>query len=281
VIRAQRGPDGGRTLWLKTVCQTARACPSCGVFSRRSKGVVRTSPRDLPCGAGCLDLVWVKCRWFCRERCCPRTSFTESLPVIPHRARLTARLRAEAGDRVKDGTCATVLAAARQLGLSWPTVAVDANARVAGAPGGNAITGGACRVTGPPRILSARRGADRRRGTRAEAGWPAPHASFYQHAGVQYPRRADRGEAGTTGGAARSFDSISSRMSLRSGGAVRSPFVAGIDRAGGVDCSADRVAATGLDADTLAGAGVSGVRVTTRGGRQCPDRLPDARPAGA
>jgi transposase len=122
VIRAQRGPDGARTVWVKTVCETARACPSCGVFSRRSKGVVRTSPRDLPCGAGCLDLVWVKRRWYCTERRCPRTSFTESLPVIPHRARLTARLRAEAGDRVKDGTCATVIAAARQLGLSWPTV---------------------------------------------------------------------------------------------------------------------------------------------------------------
>jgi transposase len=122
VIGVRRGPDGVRTVWVRTACETAQACPSCGVFSSRSKGVVLTHPRDLPCGGGRLDLVWVKHRWYCTERRCPRTSFTETLPVIPRRARLTARLRAEAGDRVKDGTCATVIAAARQSGLSWPTV---------------------------------------------------------------------------------------------------------------------------------------------------------------
>ena len=122
VERVEPAPDGGRVVWVVTAEETARGCPSCGVVSRHVKDVVRTRPRDLPCGAGGLALVWVKRRWYCRERLCARTSFTESLPVVPARARLTTRLRAEAGDRVKDGACATVLACARALGLSWPTV---------------------------------------------------------------------------------------------------------------------------------------------------------------
>jgi transposase len=125
VRKVELGPDGARTVWLETACESAQACPSCGVFSVSVKEIVRTCPRDLPCGGGRVGLVWVKRRWYCREGLCPKASFTESLPVVPARARLTARLRAEAGDRVKDGTCATVIAAARQLGLSWPT-AMDA-----------------------------------------------------------------------------------------------------------------------------------------------------------
>jgi transposase len=122
VERVERTPDGGRLVRLVTEDEAARACPTCGVFSCEVKEVVCTRPRDLPCGAGGLVLVWVKRRWYCRERLCQRASFTESLPVLPARARITTRLRAEAGDRVKDGTCATVVASARQLGLSWPTV---------------------------------------------------------------------------------------------------------------------------------------------------------------
>jgi transposase len=122
VERVERTPDGARVVRLVTADETARACPACGVFSCRVKEVVTTCPRDLPYGANGLRLVWVKRRWYCRERLCGRASFTESLPVLPARARITTRLRAEAGDRVKDGTCATVVASGRQLGLSWPTV---------------------------------------------------------------------------------------------------------------------------------------------------------------
>jgi transposase len=122
VERVERTVDGGRVVRVVTADGTARACPACGVFSQRVKDVVCTRPRDLPYGANGLRLVWVKRRWYCRERLCGRGSFTESLPAVPARARITTRLRAEAGDRVKDGTCATVVASARQLGLSWPTV---------------------------------------------------------------------------------------------------------------------------------------------------------------
>ena len=122
VERVERTPDGGRVVRLVTADETARACPTCGVFSSRVKDVVSARPRDLPNGPNGLRLVWVKRRWYCRERLCQRASFTESLPAVPARARITTRLRAEAGDRVKDGTCATVVASGRQLGLSWPTV---------------------------------------------------------------------------------------------------------------------------------------------------------------
>jgi hypothetical protein len=60
--------------------------------------------------------------WFCDEKHCSRGSFTDSVAAVPARSRLTNRLGSEAGQRVVDGTCATVVAAGRQLGLSWPTV---------------------------------------------------------------------------------------------------------------------------------------------------------------
>ena len=130
VRRVELFPDGSRQAWLATADETARACPRCGVFADRVKDVVTTRPRDLPCGSTPLRLVWVKRRWYCREPLCPLGSFTESLPAVPARARLTARLREQAGKLVVDGICATVVAGGRHLGLSWPTV-MDAVREVA------------------------------------------------------------------------------------------------------------------------------------------------------
>ncbi|EST21526.1 hypothetical protein N566_27435 [Streptomycetaceae bacterium MP113-05] len=65
--------------------------------------------------------MWHKRRWYCLETRCSRTSFTERVPQIPAGARLTTRLRDAAGRRVRDAG-ATVVQAARDLGLSWPTV---------------------------------------------------------------------------------------------------------------------------------------------------------------
>ncbi|WP_406224578.1 hypothetical protein [Streptomyces canus] len=75
-----------------------------------------------------MEFFWHKRRWWCREPKCPRKSFTESIPQIPAGARVTARLR-DAGS--------TVIQAARDLHLSWPTVmgAFRTSAReVTGAP---------------------------------------------------------------------------------------------------------------------------------------------------
>lgn len=114
--------DGHRRVWLATTDETAAACPTCGVFSRQVKEYVCSRPRDLPQGRTRLDLRWRKRRWYCQEPACPRASFTESVASVPPRARITTRLREHAGQLVVDGTCATVIAAGRVTGLSWPIV---------------------------------------------------------------------------------------------------------------------------------------------------------------
>ncbi|MGO4422427.1 transposase family protein, partial [Streptomyces sp. MCAF7] len=80
------------------------------------KGSAATRPRDLPYGEAGLEF-----RWYCREPACSRRSFTEQVPQIPARARITSRLRAWAGRRVRDAG-STVIQAARDLHLSGPTV---------------------------------------------------------------------------------------------------------------------------------------------------------------
>ncbi len=168
VERVERLADGSRVAWLVTADEAARACPGCGVFSGRVKGVVRTRPRDLPCGSGGLQLVWVKRRWYCREPLCGRGSFTESLPVVAARARLTSRVRREAADRVVDGTCATVVAAGRQLGLSWPTVMDAVRARA------GSLTSGAVAPVEVLGIDEVRRGRPRWRPPDATPPTPGP-----------------------------------------------------------------------------------------------------------
>jgi len=61
----------------------------------------------------------VKRRWECRVASCPLKTFTESLPAVPPRCRVTGRLRDHAG-RLVAGDGRTVAQAARECGLSWP-----------------------------------------------------------------------------------------------------------------------------------------------------------------
>ena len=109
VTSVTRLPDGSRVVLVDTADECASACPSCGVFARRVKEHVYARPRDLPCGAGPVQLVWRKRRWYCDEELCPRRSFTESVPAVPARSRITTRLRAQAGDLVVNGITATVV----------------------------------------------------------------------------------------------------------------------------------------------------------------------------
>ncbi|MFF4276869.1 helix-turn-helix domain-containing protein [Streptomyces sp. NPDC001536] len=85
------------------------------------EGLAGPRPRDLPYGEGRLEFVWHKRRWWCRETACPRRSFTERIEQIPAGARITGRLRAASGRRVRDAG-STVIQAARDLHLSWPTL---------------------------------------------------------------------------------------------------------------------------------------------------------------
>src|SRR5207248_63726 len=79
-----------------------------------------TRPRDLSFPVA-TRLLWRKRRWRCQQPACPRSSFTESVPEIPPRKRITSRLRAAAGHAVALAG-RTVQQATVDTGLSWPVV---------------------------------------------------------------------------------------------------------------------------------------------------------------
>ena len=120
VDRVELGPDGCRVVHLSTA-DAAAVCPSCGTVSTSPKGWLQTRPRDLAWPTR-SRLVWRKRRWRCRVAGCARGSFTESVPQLPARARVTARLKAAAGRAVALGG-RTIAQAGRDHGLSWPVVA--------------------------------------------------------------------------------------------------------------------------------------------------------------
>ena len=99
----------------------ARCCPDCG---RRAavKETVTTTPRDACLGDRQILLRWRKRRWECANQDCGRKTFTESLPAVPPRARLTARLRTRLGQAVGDDLMPAA-AAARRYGVCDRTAA--------------------------------------------------------------------------------------------------------------------------------------------------------------
>ena len=119
VVEVDEEPGGGRTVWLVTADPAARACPVCQVRSEHVREWVAARPADIGRGRERIGVVWVKRRWECREPSCPRQTFTESLPGVPPRCRVTSRLREHAGWLVAGGG-RTVAAAARETGVSWP-----------------------------------------------------------------------------------------------------------------------------------------------------------------
>lgn len=116
------GDTDGPVVAVVTADDRARHCPDCGTRAQRSKGRRVTRPRDLPLGGRRPQLVWTKQRWHCDQPTCRRSSFTESVPAVPARKRLTTRLRAAAGAAVADAG-RTVVQAARDHEVSWPVVA--------------------------------------------------------------------------------------------------------------------------------------------------------------
>ena len=121
VDRVASDAFGGRVVHVVTADETASACPSCGVLSVSLKGLVCTRPRDIPYGAGGLRLIWHKRRWRCKERLCPRASFTESLPAVRARSRLTTRLRTELGYAIAEQG-RVVSESAAHYGVDWSIV---------------------------------------------------------------------------------------------------------------------------------------------------------------
>nr|WP_240670210.1 transposase family protein [Actinoplanes solisilvae] len=120
--RVELHPDGSPVVHLSTNDEQARCCAQCGIRGTRVKGWVLTRPRDLPVAGRTTRLRWCKRRWHCDQPGCPRMSFTEQVPQVPARARITVRLRQASGAAVADGN-RTIVQAARDLGMSWPVVA--------------------------------------------------------------------------------------------------------------------------------------------------------------
>ena len=102
--------------------EQARCCPDCGMRAVKAKDTVTTTPRDIRLGDRQVRLRWRKKRWTCGNPRCPRKTFTESLPAVPARARLTARLRTRLGEAVGDELMPAA-AAARRYGVSDRTAA--------------------------------------------------------------------------------------------------------------------------------------------------------------
>ncbi len=116
-------PDGFGVRWVHLVTDTdaAAACPMCGVISTSVKGSATTHPRDLGYGPGPIRLVWHKRRWRCRQALCARATFTECLPAVPAKARLTTRLRAECGAGDRRRVLVRVRGGAGHYGIDWRT----------------------------------------------------------------------------------------------------------------------------------------------------------------
>ena len=121
MIKVKDDGVGGSTVYVVTDEDSARACPSCGVFATRLKDYRTTRPRHLPCGGRPVSIRWRKARWRCTEPACPRSSFTEAIHAVPAGMRTTTALRRAAGAAVCDGS-RTVVQAGRDLHLSWPIV---------------------------------------------------------------------------------------------------------------------------------------------------------------
>ena len=129
VTDVQAGPGGGMEVWAVTDYPAAAACPDCGTVSDRVHETVVTRPRDVRRAGDPVDLRWVKVRRKCGNQECPRKTFTESVPALPPRCRITARLREQAAHEVAERGI-TPAEAARHAGISWP-VAHDAFAAAA------------------------------------------------------------------------------------------------------------------------------------------------------
>jgi transposase len=102
--------------------EAARCCPRCGAAATRVKERTRTAPRDVFIGDRQVLLRWCKTRWYCSSPDCEQGTFTEALPAVPARMRLTGRLRTRLGEAVGDDLMPAA-AAARRYGVSDRTAA--------------------------------------------------------------------------------------------------------------------------------------------------------------
>ena len=120
VVEVDDEEDGRVTVGVRTSDPRAMLCPGCGGASA-VKQQVTTSPADVEPGGRPMRVVWLKHRRVCPDPICPLRSFTESLPQIPPRKRLTVRLREHTAALVAERGLTPTQAAA-MTDTSWPTV---------------------------------------------------------------------------------------------------------------------------------------------------------------
>lgn len=153
VAGVEAAPDGGIEVWAVTDFPAAAACPDCGAVSDRVHETVVTRPRDVRRAGDTVDLRWVKVRRKCGNQECDRKTFTEWVPALPPRCRITARLRGQAAHEVAERGI-TAAEAARHAGVSWPVVH-------------DAFAAGADRLLDQPAAAVAHLGIDEHRRGRA------------------------------------------------------------------------------------------------------------------
>lgn len=110
-----------RAVLVVTADPGAARSPECRTASGRVKEYVTTHPADVAHGQDRVMVAWVKRRRGCWEPSCPRKSFTESLPAIPPRCRVTARLREHAATLVAEGGPPVRLRASDLAAEDFPT----------------------------------------------------------------------------------------------------------------------------------------------------------------
>lgn len=122
VTKVTEDRDSGTVVHAEThpgLREQARLCHGCGTRGSIKERPV-TEPRDVPWGSRMIRLHWRKMRLECGNPQCPVATFTEWLPPVPPRARLTSRERAQIGADVGDDLL-PVAAAARRHGVSERT----------------------------------------------------------------------------------------------------------------------------------------------------------------
>ncbi len=115
VIAVTQTQDGQTLVEVITdpAAEAPRCCPRRGKAATRIKEHPRTAPRDMFIGDRQVLLAWRKTRWRCQTPGCEQGSFTEWLPAVKHRARLTSRLRTRLGEAVGDDLMPAAAAAAK------------------------------------------------------------------------------------------------------------------------------------------------------------------------
>jgi transposase len=121
VESVQRLADGTRLVQVSTAPEWVGICPGCGERSSRSKGWVCTGPRDVQVGPDRPVLRWRKRKWLCPSTVCDRKVFTEAVPGVPARARVTPRSKAQMAAQVLDED-RSVAAVAAYYRCGWHTV---------------------------------------------------------------------------------------------------------------------------------------------------------------